>query len=305
MLLSAVIFMQPAERGAIPSDQGRSMDAIFRGWVKEMDEGLWSALHPTAGETNGAAAMNGKFTGIQPYTISNLHGAAPPQEKLYLDPGSSVWWRITSLDPALSCFILQLLRDKVRQHSPCVIGGQAFYPTGFEIDASRYCWAGHTTYDELCRRYLMSESLPSGKFRLVFDSPTYLSDKDKVVPFPLPELMVKQWMRKWNGRVSWLQNWPSRNEWLARSDESNQFIPADDGLLEFARTSVGANYYSLQTAQSSYFRTPFIGFTGTCSYKVLNSHPTWSRWLEALVHFAFYCGTGGKTSFGFGQTCIP
>jgi CRISPR-associated endoribonuclease Cas6 len=45
-----------------------------------------------------------------------------------------------------------------------------------------------------------------------------------------------------------------------------------------------------------------IGFVGECSFRLLVDDPYWQRLADTLAAYAFYCGTGHRTTVGLGQT---
>jgi CRISPR-associated endoribonuclease Cas6 len=263
MLLSVVFRMTPLRPGSLPAQQGRALMKIFLDFAGKENAGLFDALH------NGS--------GVRPYTVSTLREeAAQNADRLVLVPGQALWWRVTSLDDQLSEWLLGLLDQGLPEDF--TIADQGFRLLDASIDPRRHEWAGAVDYHQLDAKWA---SFPE-TLTFEFASPTTFHGGGKYLPFPLPKNVVEQWQKKWN----------------AFSGRE----PIPDQIVEYADASLAVSAHAIASQEVHFGKEQFIGFTGWCKYAILEKHPYWTGKLYNLARFAFYCGTGAKTSFGLGQT---
>ncbi|MGC8857004.1 MAG: CRISPR-associated endoribonuclease Cas6 [Anaerolineae bacterium] len=263
-LLSIVFTLRPRQHGVLPFDQGRALAAEFLNWVRARDAALSAALH----EENE----------IRPYTVSSLRGSAGGGGQILLLPERPLWWRLTTLTPELSAFVqahlLPALPDSI------TLGEQTFDLLSATCDPQKHPWAGQSSCEEIAAGKLLAPQA-AASFTLEFATPTTFHSDGRFQPFPLPGLVFRQWLEKWNA-FSPLR-FPSETLGMAES------------LLVVSR-------YRLESKVVKYGQAAHIGFTGRCTYRLRSNDPYWRRILQALADFAFFCGTGAKTTFGLGQT---
>ena len=96
-LVSLVIKLRNPQAASLAADQGRAMAAEFLRWVRNIEPKLSATLHD---ETDLP----------KPYSVSSLRDLSLPERGMVLLPANSlVWFRITSLSPALSLFLVDQL----------------------------------------------------------------------------------------------------------------------------------------------------------------------------------------------------
>jgi CRISPR-associated endoribonuclease Cas6 len=113
---------------------------------------------------------------------------------------------------------------------------------------------------------------------LEFLSPTSFKQGERVQPFPLPELVFSNLLRRWNSLAPEAYRLPTV-EWQG-------FICA----------------YDLKTVALKMKSDPEIGAKGWIRYQFLD--PQQAQIATTLSHFAGFAGVGRKTSMGMGQTKI-
>lgn len=263
-LLSIVFTLRPRQHGVLPADQGRALAAEFLDWVRARHAALSAALH---GENE-----------IRPYTVSSLRGSTAHSGQILLLPERPLWWRLTTLTPELSDFvqthILPALPNSI------TIGEKTFDLLSAIYDPQKHPWAGQSSCEEIAAGKLLAPRTASS-FTLEFATPTTFHSEGRFQPFPLPGLIFRQWLEKWNA-FSPLHFPPE----TPREAEN---------LLLVSR-------YRLESKVVKYGQATYIGFTGRCTYRLRSDDPYWRRILQALADFSFFCGTGAKTTFGLGQT---
>ena len=265
MLLSAVIHLQALENGSLPVDMGPALRAEFLKWVGEADPKQGDDLHDG--------------NDLRPYTISDLKGTFRAQRGFHLvQSGQSAWFRITSLSDSLTTLLLDSVFSK--------IGGRTFSldRANFQVQKvsdEAHPWAGKSSFEALVDRYIKAELKPSDTMEVEFASPTTFHSNTVHVPLPVPETVFGSWLDRWNAF-------------------SNARLPRDSG--DMAQAGLVLSRYKLETQVVHYKEASWIGFTGNCRFRVVSKDEYWVRLCSLLSSYAFYCGTGAKTSFGLGQT---
>jgi CRISPR-associated endoribonuclease Cas6 len=268
MLVSAVITLQPTQPSTIPADQGRATYGLFLEWVRQADATLAQELHD--------------IEGVKPFTVSDLQGTGRRvRGEITLDPQRPVWWRVTTLTPRLSQVVLeQVLANRPDQ---LTLADQPFQVVGATVDEGEHPWAGQTSYEDLAQRHLLGAAEPSPWLNVEFVTPTTFRSQGKHLPLPLPGLVFDHWLSKWN-----------------------RFAPLSlhPDVKRFADECLAVSRYRLRSRVVRFGPATFIGFVGRCSFRALRRDPYWLRLLHTLAAYAFYCGTGHKTTMGMGQTKV-
>ena len=283
MLTSWVITLQPEEPATVPIDLGRAVHAWFLAQVRRANPALVERLH----QPNTP----------RPFTVSALRGAKPgSQGRVALRPERAYWLRVTSFEPELSQRLLEdvvpALPDQVR------LAETAFALKGATCDAGEHPWAGQTTFEALAQEHLLGVRRPDRKLTLRFASPTTfrrtggeasLTDEEgrayrvagHNVALPLPGLVFDSYLQRWNAFAP---------------------VALHPDVKRYAQECVAISRYRLQTVLVEFGQARHVGFVGSCQFMALVHDPYWLRLLNLLAAFAFYAGTGHKTTRGLGQT---
>lgn len=274
MLLSFIIQLKPKEPCHISAWQGRALYSIFlEQWIQAFDQTLATSIHDDQG--------------LKPFCVSNLFSRSNHSNgAIYLKPDQSAWFRVTTFSPELSKLVKEKLMSALQNKQPELcelkIGSIPFdVAEGAALPAEKY-WQGESSYPELAQGRLLGARCPDS-FSLEFTSPTAIKSKNKHINFPIPDQLVGHWLEKWN-----------------------RFAPLSlpDEIRKYAEECVAVSRYRLETSVAYYGDATYIGFTGRCTWRILEKDPYWARMLYHLASFAFYCGTGHHTTIGLGQTRI-
>jgi len=264
-LLSLVITLRNPQAASMAYDQGRALAGQFLAWVQNIDPILSESLH----DPNNLP---------RPYTISNLNNL--PHSKgglVFLPANSEIWFRITSLLPKLSLFIVNRLLPQLPETMQ--IGDAVFSLKRFTWEVKDHPWAGWVKFDQLIENDLLGSA--SKRLRFEFASPTAFHSHGLHIPYILPELAINSWLRSWNAYAP---------------------VTFPGSLREVINESVAVSYYKMQTAPVRFGKATFVGGIGKCTFNIIDQDPYWRHVINVLSAFAFYSGTGVKTALGMGQT---
>lgn len=140
-----------------------------------------------------------------------------------------------------------------------------------------------TSYDTLYHSLVAAEPEPIKRFDLKFITPTSFSQNRVHLPLPVPSLMFRSWLERWN-------------------HFADVYLGGDE-LIEYLSTTVVISRHHIKTRPVTIHNGRVTGFTGTVSLQILASaDPLIANVTNLLVEYARFAGTGIKTRLGMGQT---
>lgn len=217
---------------------------------------------------------------LRPYTVSDLKGTFKAQKGFNLiEAGGSAWFRATTLREQESLWVRDSVVPNLRGR--IVQLGRVSFEVQGAAGAGEHPWAGESSYSALVEKYFQANQSPADALEVEFASLTTFHDGDLHMPLPIPETVLGSWLRRWNQFSS---------ASLPRAAE------------ELREASLALSRYELKSAAAQYKNATWVGFTGACRYRVLAKDEFWVRLCNLLAEYAFYCGTGYKTTYGLGQT---
>ncbi len=121
---------------------------------------------------------------------------------------------------------------------------------------------------------------------LQFESPTSFHVNGLHEPLPIPRRVYQSFLLRWNAF-------------------SGLALEPSETFLEWVTNCVAVSRFELHSETVRFGAHQQIGCIGTVSYVV--AKPTGGdhelvRWLNRLADYAYFCGTGHKTTQGMGQT---
>lgn len=142
-----------------------------------------------------------------------------------------------------------------------------------------------TSYEALYHRYVADEPEPERQITLSFPSPTAFSQNRTYLPLPVPMLMLRSWLERWN-----------------------EFAPVylgKDDLVGYLGETVVLSRHRIQTQAFPIHKGMVSGFTGTVTLSMLQRGDSLlAQVANLLTHYAQFSGTGIKTRLGMGYTII-
>lgn len=142
-----------------------------------------------------------------------------------------------------------------------------------------------TSYEELYTTLVGNEPEPVRRFDLRFLTPTAFSQAKVNLPLPVPGLMFRSWLERWN-----------------------EFAPVylgGDELIAYLSNAVTLKKHKIQTRSVQLQRGYVNGFVGDVTLQVFNrADDLLANVAHLLVQYAEFAGTGIKTRLGMGKTEI-
>ena len=278
MPISALIHLSPPEDTTLRPTMGHHAHAVFFTLLRIGNPKKAEELH------TGSAQ--------KPFTVSPLIAKGTRHhDQLHIKAGTPCKLRFTFLSDALFAHFAQAFFTG--QH-PSIRLGQATFQinrlitTGPEADG----WGDTTTYEEL-----IDAAGQETHMQIRFYSPTAFraltprgQDRRDEAAIDLVRC-YQSWVNKWNA-----------------------FAPMQIDkrrLLDFVEHHAGLTAVDSKNKVLDFGRNRIRGFVGSCAYRFyIESQPTDTgerdiemlRWVNLLADYAFYSGTGYKTTMGMGQT---
>jgi CRISPR-associated endoribonuclease Cas6 len=309
-LYSTVVKLIAIQDGQLPATQGRLAHAAFLDIIRAVDPALADALHASRGR--------------KPFTVSplwDLPRQHNPKGQVTVRRGHQTWLRFTLLGSELfTTFTHHFLSPLTpspsqaearasRPPSPSQgegrgegppshrggevrIGNLDFAITEILTTPGSHPWAGYTAVSELYRHWQSTPpSASARKIALEFASPTVFSrssDKDGIgkfmEPFPAPAMFFGSVAAMWNDHMPAPLSLPKQ------------------AIRQYAEETVVVGLYRMESQMFRYWGRPQIGATGKMTYLLKDrENRDMIRTLNTLADFAFYSGTGYKTTMGMGQ----
>ena len=272
MPISTHISLIPETDVTLRPTMGHHAHAAFLSILRETDPELAKTLHAQSAQ--------------KPFTVSPLVAKARQSKKqLHIRAGTDCKLRFTFLDDALfTAFGRAFLKFEL----PAIRLGGATFQVKQLISHSTETqdWSGNATYADLAESAKTATDI-----HLKFHSPTAFR--------ALTPRGQKSYNHTQVDPVRCYQSWI--NKW-------NTFAPLQfdrDELLTFVTEYVRVSRTDTHTQALNFGRHTEIGWVGICTFRFDKEsllHESLLRAANCLADFAFYCGTGYKTTMGMGQT---
>ncbi len=269
-IASFLLALRPCGPVQLPPWTGDQAHALFLNLVGQKDSRLASMLH--------ADAQN------KPFTVSALR---PPPRRRSDDhnalPEPLYRMRFTTLSEDVFNVLSQVLYDQMMRRATVQLGKAEFRLIDVATESVRNGErANITSAEELWER-----AQPVSDITLRFTTPTAFRtatpshEKKVTMLFPNPTNVFHSYREKWNA-----------------------FTPnkIDDGFKDWVEENVVVEAHHLQTERVPFGNSPLSGFRGWCRYTARDGDLQRLKQWNALADFAYFCGTGQKTTQGMGQT---
>jgi CRISPR-associated endoribonuclease Cas6 len=212
----------------------------------------------------------------RPFTVSTLHGKLKRAGRNWkvIDSGEYSL-RLTFLREDIFAHFMDGALKAARQ--PLRLESATFHIQEVALHPRDSLLCGHQTYEEL-----IADSSSARKVTLRFLSPTtFRSGGKRNVLFPDASLVFGSYLARW-------QHYSPVNV----SEATLKALPQ----ILVARYRLTTHILDFNAYQET-------GFEGQCTFELPAAlGEDLAKTINALADFAFYCGTGAKTTMGMGQT---
>ncbi|RKU29541.1 CRISPR-associated endoribonuclease Cas6 [Candidatus Poribacteria bacterium] len=273
MPISTVLSLIPETNVTLRPTMGHHAHAAFLSIMKETNSELAEELHAQSAQ--------------KPFTVSPLMAKGTPRGKnqLHIRAGTECKLRFTFLDDELFAhFGVAFLKFTI---PPIQLGNATFQVKKWVAHTSAAeKWGGNATYAQL-----IQTATDDTHIRLRFYSPTAFRT--------LTPRGQKTYNHTQIDLVRCYQSWI--NKWNAFSPvklEKTEFLAF---IAEYARLAQAET----KTRALNFGRHTEVGWVGHCACRLVSDNAQHLRHIlvaNCLADFAFYCGTGYKTTMGMGQT---
>jgi CRISPR-associated endoribonuclease Cas6 len=257
--------LEPLECRAAPEVRGHQAHALFLRLLGTSAPALTKNFH--------------KQEGLKPYTVSFISNRGRLREAFSLpapDDRFDCYLRLTFLKSDILPYFLD---GMMKWGDRPVELGSALFHIKESITKSK------TTSLTPMQSYqcILDNAQGERHIQLEFLTPTvFRSAGRRNMVFPQPELVFGSYLSKWN---------------------SYSHIKLDKALKDIFSQHMIPARYKLQTRMLDFGSYQEVGFVGRCTFLVSDSVSKEALiQINALADFAFYAGTGAKTTMGMGQT---
>ena len=164
------------------------------------------------------------------------------------------------------------------------LAGAPLRVTEIATETDQHPWAGRATYADLVQQYTLAPGQHPRSVTLRFASPTLFRSGGRDLPLPLPHLVFHGYLNKWNGFSP--LSLPEEAKRYAEECVALSRFKLRSHLVSFEQGGKGAN----------------VGFTGEARFRFLVGDAYWTRIMRLLAGYAFWAGSGYRTTVGLGQT---
>lgn len=140
-----------------------------------------------------------------------------------------------------------------------------------------------TSYEQLYTTLVADEPEPQREYTLNFVTPTAFSQHRTHLPLPVPTLMFRSWLERWNHFAS--------------------IYLGGDELISYLSDAVRIKHHRIKTRNFQLRRGYITGFIGEVTLQLPpRIDPLLANVISLLTSYAPYAGTGVKTRLGMGKT---
>jgi CRISPR-associated endoribonuclease Cas6 len=273
MPFSILIQAYPKTDVPVAHVQGPILQGMFLELIRQVEPDMNQHLHDDSQ--------------YRPYTLSPLglgeqidhfDGFRIPPNRL-LRAGTPCALRITLLEDQIFPTFCRYFLDR---RDPTFRLGETEFGITNVVGTSdqRTTWSAYTSYQELIEQASRTER----HITLRFITPTTFGIGDVDLPLPLPRLVFQSFRKRFE-----------------EFSQEVTFLPDFEAQVE--QYTAITNLKQIQTEFIKTKKISFLGFTGRVTYHIhAKAAPDLIFQMNLLADYAFFCGTGKKTTVGMGQT---
>jgi len=263
---SILVECHPCENFSLENNQGRIIHAMLLRYLQEIEPELSEKLHSEANLKSFTTSF---------IIVNNFSKQESCQNEGIIQKGSLCKLRFTFLDD----IIFQMVMTKFLYKDNFIIQKILFEIENVFVIPGSNIWAGYESYSDLFEKSSKTER----EIRFKFVSPTTFRIGDADMPLPIPRLVFGSYLKKWN---------------IYARD-----FPLPEDLTEKTDEFVHISYHNIRSESIKDNRSRQTGFIGDVNFFIsAKADALFIKAVNVLSNYAFYAGTGRKTTMGMGQT---
>lgn len=142
-----------------------------------------------------------------------------------------------------------------------------------------------TSYEELYSKLVAQEPEAIKDYKLEFITPTAFTQDKVNLPLPIPHLMFRSWLKRWNHFC---------NIYLG-----------EDELITYLSNNIYLNYHRINSRKVYINQNKVTGFVGEINFKIpQRADDLLANVANLLINYSEYAGTGIKTRLGMGYSLL-
>lgn len=264
MFASFVLTLKNSAPASVGHSTGVSTHALLLNLIRQRNPALAEELHADAQS--------------KPFTASPLRGRVKRAgDDRIATPSQSYSVRYTTLREDLFNSLSHILLGKYLHNDTVRLDGAEFSLLDVAVEPGKSRgWGAIKSAEEIWENAPVERDIA-----LRFVTPTTFRQRGVNLLFPIPTNVFHSYREKWNA-----------------------FTPfkIEDNFMEWVEESVAVEAHHLQTRMVWFGDFQERGFVGWARYIARDKDAARLKQLNALADFAFFCGTGAKTTQGMGQT---
>ena len=262
MLTSLVIELEAITEGLINGGTGRAVHGLWYAQWDKVDPSVANLLH--------------NETQTLPFSLSPLMDLPRPMKDVTrIECGQRAWFRIATLTKQLSEGLTT--RWAAQLPDEVELAGIQWRVVGVP---QAHEWNRQITYQELATQHLFNNR-PPGYWKLNFETPVTFNRGKGYLPFPLPNILIASWMRRWQAFAP---------------------LALPDDLQQSVRERLLVSSYHMRSAVVRYGERVHPGGVGRYALRAAKMPASERAQVDLLANYAFFCGSGYKTTQGMGLT---
>jgi CRISPR-associated endoribonuclease Cas6 len=259
-----VIQLEAKGDGLISGGTGRAVHGLWYAQWDKVDPSIANLLH--------------NETDTLPYSLSPLMGLPHPEKGVTrIERGLQAWFRVAALTEGLSEKLTRLWAAQLPDEVD--LAGVQWRIVGVP---QGHAWNRQVSYQELATRHLFNKR-PPGYWKLHFETPVTFNSGEGYLPFPLPNILVASWLRRWQAFAP---------------------LALPDNLQMSVRERLLVGSYNMRSTTVRHGGRQHLGGIGRYALRAAKMPASERAQIDLLANYAFFCSSGYKTTQGMGMTML-
>lgn len=258
--------LEPRAICQFPFSSARSIHAALLRRIEQVDPAASRSLH---------TADRGAHSTERPWTVSPLMGLLEEHNGHQAAlPGQLYWIRVTALSQWVVAALQRAFTESHSRRDPLFLEG-----VPFDLVSDEPLWTAGASYSSLAR-----SARPESSFCLLAISPTGFRAKQNSPAIPEAKRCIQGYLRKW------------------KAFSTISLSIQDEQLLSYCSRHLAMADMVVRFETINFGDFTERGLVGSWRWETHSDPSSFLRLVNLLTDYAFFCGTGSKTTMGMGQT---